>query len=371
MKRIIFTLALCLPLFLMAQRKSHSKDVLMVVSSHGEKQGQVSPGYEFDEFSQAYLIFKANGFGIDVASPKGGAVEADKFNKNHPYNKKVLADKEAMSLLRNTKATASVRAKDYDAIFIVGGKGAMFDLPKDEALQNLIATMYERKRTVVAAVCHGPAAFVNVKLKNGEPMLKGQRVSGFSNEEEKVFGKKWVPQFPFLIEDKVNTLGATFESSAMMLPHITMSGKLLTGQNPYSTNLLATAVVQKLNLRPVTRRPFKDERTISLIKKALNGQMDWATTALNKNPEHYDFELVAVYGYYGILSAENNSSKLQTALTIASLADDHYFNEQMQITKAPAYAKLGKKTQAKQILNDLIAKDLVVEEAKKMLSEIN
>ena len=146
--------------------ESNSKKVLMVVSGNGqhEKDGEQKPGYEFDEFSKAYAVFKNNGITVDIASPKGGPVEADKYNAEKPYNAVVLADNAIMEKLKNTLATSSIVAKNYDAVFVVGGKGAMFDLPNDIALQHIIADVYQQQGSV-AAVCHGPAALVNVKTK--------------------------------------------------------------------------------------------------------------------------------------------------------------------------------------------------------------
>ena len=138
MKKIVLIIALFVPLAVFSQSKEASKKILMVLSSYGKDMGAIRPGYEFDEFSQAYLIFKNNGLLIDVASPKGGKVESDKFNTSKLYNQLVMEDKEAMNLLDNTKSTASISASDYDAVYIVGGKGAMFDLPYDPSLQDII-----------------------------------------------------------------------------------------------------------------------------------------------------------------------------------------------------------------------------------------
>lgn len=99
-----------------------SKKILIVVSSYGKSEGKTRPGFEFDEFSQAYLIFKANGFDVDVASPRGGHAEPDEYNESKPYNKILLQNSEAMHLLRNTKPTGKLKPEDYSAVYIVGGR---------------------------------------------------------------------------------------------------------------------------------------------------------------------------------------------------------------------------------------------------------
>ena len=143
--------------------------ILIVVSGEGRDQGKTRPGYEFDELSQAWLIFQANGFAIDVASPQGGAVEADKYNPQEPFNAALLADADAMRVLADTRKTGDVKATDYTAVYVVGGKGAMFDLPRDTALTTLLGDAYERG-VVIGAVCHGPAALLEVMRDDGTPL---------------------------------------------------------------------------------------------------------------------------------------------------------------------------------------------------------
>ncbi len=139
--------------------------VLIVVSSYGKDNGKIRPGFELDEFTQAYWIFKDNNMQIDVASPKGGKAEADEFNPKKLYNKRFLEDTVAQRLLENTLPTSAILDREYAAVYIVGGKGAMFDLPVDPSLQEIIAKIY-KKNGVISSVCHGAAAFVNIKMDN-------------------------------------------------------------------------------------------------------------------------------------------------------------------------------------------------------------
>ncbi|MCU0237941.1 MAG: DJ-1/PfpI family protein [Pyrinomonadaceae bacterium] len=370
MKRSLVIILLLLPIFVFGQTVSETKRILMVVSSYGKDGGKSRPGYEFDEFSQAYLIFKENGLQIDVASPKGGNVEADEFNKKKPYNKVVMEDEKAMALLKNTKTTASLKAEDYDAIYIVGGKGAMFDLPFDPSLQDLIAKIYQKKDSVVSAVCHGPAAFVNVQLENGKFLLEEQSVTGFCNDEEDMFGKRWKPEFPFLLEDKLKSRKGKFERTEMMLPHVSISGKLITGQNPYSTIGVAEAIVKSLGKQLVPREQYADERSMNLIKKAVKGDFDWAKNEIAKNKENYDIQLIAVYGYYQLLAAKDDKNKIQNGLNIVDLATPYMFNANLQLERAKGYQKLGNKEQAKILLEELLRKEPNHKEAKTMLAEL-
>ena len=217
-KKMLSQLTLLITLLLLSiqvNAASVGKKVVMVISGYGQEQDDENhkkeqPGYEFDEFSKAYSVFKANGIAVDIASPQGGKVIADKYNPEKPYNAVVLADEAIMAKLDNTLATASLNAKNYDGIFIVGGKGAMFDLPKDVALQSLVANIYQQQGSV-AAVCHGPAALIDVKLADGSYLVADRAFKSFTNQEEKLFGKKWLNQFEFMLEDKLTERGAKFQ----------------------------------------------------------------------------------------------------------------------------------------------------------------
>ena len=372
MKKIVLTIVLFLPIILFSQSNDIQKKILMVVSSYGKDMGAVRPGYEFDEFSQAYLIFKNNNLYIDVASPKGGKVESDKFNKEKTYNKILLEDKVALNLLDNTKTTASINPDKYDAIYIVGGKGAMFDLPYDPSLQDIILNLYNRKETVISSVCHGPASFVNIK-NNDEYIIKGVEITSFCNIEEDLFGKKWVKEFPFSLETKLKSRGAIFKQTDFMLSKVAVSGKFITGQNPFSTTKSAEAVVESLGLKPIKRTLYNDEKSVYLIQDLLDYKktVKWAEEELARNKIDYDIQIIAVYGYYKILAAKENKEELLKGIELVELTSPHFFNENLQLLVAQTYIKLGNKVKAKSILNDLTSKNLLKEQAEKLLKELN
>ncbi|MBO0330364.1 DJ-1/PfpI family protein [[Muricauda] lutisoli] len=372
MKKLILSIAFILPVMLFSQTNDVKKKVLMVVSSYGKDMGAARPGYEFDEFSQAYLIFKNNDLAIDVASPKGGKVEADKYNKDKPYNKILLEDKYALNLLEHTKATADINAVDYDAIYIVGGKGAMFDLPYDPSLQDIVLNLYHRDNTVISSVCHGPAAFVNVK--NGdEYIINDVELTSFCNIEEELFGKKWVKEFPFSLETKLESRGAIFKQTDFMLSKVVVSGKFVTGQNPFSTTRSAEAVVSSLGLTPVKRELYNDERSAYLMQELLDKTktIAWAEEELAKNKAKYDMPLIAAYGYYKILASTENKDELLKGVALVELTSPHFFNENLQLLLAKTYISLDRNEKARSILNDLTAKNLLKEQAEKLLETIS
>jgi putative intracellular protease/amidase len=371
MKKFILSITLLLPILLFSQMHESQKKVLMVVSSYGKDKGSIRPGYEFDEFSQAYLIFKNNNLLIDVASPKGGKVEADKFNIDKLYNKIILEDENALKLLENTKATANVNAEDYNAIYIVGGKGAMFDLPYDPSLQDLILNLYQRENTVISSVCHGPAAFIHVK-DNEEYIINGIELTSFCNIEEELFGKKWVKEFPFSLETKLKERGAIFEQTDFMLSKVVVSGKFVTGQNPFSTTKCAEELVKSLGITPVDRELYSDEKSVYLIQELLDNvkTFEWAEKEIEKNKEKYDIPLIAAYGYYKIIASTESNEELKKGIKLLELTSSHFFNENLHLFLAKTYASTGKKTKAKQLLNELISKDLLKDKATKLLEEL-
>lgn len=330
---------------------TESKKVVMVVSGYGQQQGEEKPGYEFDEFAKAYSVFKANGITVDIASPNGGKVQADKYDAKKSYNAEVLADQAIMAKLNNTLSTADLNANAYDAIFIVGGKGAMFDLPKDTALQAFIADVYQSKGTV-AAVCHGPAALVDVKLKDGSYLVANKAVNGFTNQEEKLFGKKWLSKFEFMLEDKLTERGAKFQYSEIMLSHVAVDERLITGQNPTSTVDVAIALVKTLGLTPVAQEKDNEDNTMAVIARFLSGDK----TALNmiaETPEQYHLALAGMYGFYYLKVAENNP-QFEQALSLMSIAKKAINNPMLDMKIAATQHKLGRVIEAKNTLNQLL-----------------
>jgi len=364
MKHLILILLL-LPAITNGQKSQ--KKILMVVSSYGKDMGKTRPGFEMDEFSQAYLIFQANGLQIEVASPKGGKVESSSFNKEKIYNKLILNDKNALKLLGDTKTTTSIKIKDYDAIYIVGGKGPMFDLVVDASLQDILLEFYKQKK-VISAVCHGTVALVHVKEQN-KYIVENQEVTGYCNEEEKMFGKE-NSEFPFLLEDKLIARKAKYKKGDAMLPYICVSGKIITGQNPYSTTLVAEEIVKSLGLNPVPRKFYNDEMSMQLVKRAIAGEIDWAKKELSENKDMYDLQLIAVYGYYRSLHAKGNKENIQLGINIMELAMPYYYHKELQYAYAQSYIDLGDKIKAKEILEKLIQKEPAFEEAKKLLKEL-
>ncbi|MBQ4819483.1 type 1 glutamine amidotransferase domain-containing protein [Aquimarina sp. MMG016] len=240
--------------------------ILAVVTSTGFiGNTEESTGYELTELSRAYYTFKANGFEVDIASPKGGKspVVIDEEDMV-AYDYAFLKDEAAQYKTNNTLKIANIVPEDYQAIYFVGGKGAMFDFPNNKAIQTIVKN-FDQANKVIGAVCHGPSALVNVTLDNGQPLLKDRRVSGFTNKEELLLIPDAKTIFPFLLQDKMVAQGAYFNEGAMYLENISHDKNLITGQNPWSTWSLAESIIQQLGYTPKHRKLTDEENAVKVL----------------------------------------------------------------------------------------------------------
>jgi putative intracellular protease/amidase len=220
------------------------KKILFVVSSHDKKGSTGQPtGYYLSEVSHAWEVLKNAGYEIDFVSPKGGKAPVDGLNLNDATNKAFWEDKVYRNKVENTMKPSDVHPSDYQAIYYAGGHGTMWDFPENRAIADIATQIYENNG-VIGAVCHGPAGLVNIKLSNGKYLVDGKRVNAFTNEEEAA--AKLDTVVPFLLESKLIERGATFEKSGLWQPHVTVDGRLVTGQNPASAKLVGEQVVSEL-----------------------------------------------------------------------------------------------------------------------------
>ena len=340
MRLLLLPLLLLGLLFAGTAAEASPRRVLLVVSGNGLDGGGTRPGYEFDELSQAYLVFRDNGFDVDIASPRGGAVEADEYDAGKPYNALILRDPVAVARLSATRPLNELNPEDYAAIFVIGGKGAMFDLPFDPVLKSLLVRHHEGGG-VIGAVCHGPAAFVRLRGADGELLIAGQPMAGFTNEEESLFGEKWVPHFPFLLEDALKQGGARYAEAEAMIPFVQSGERIVTGQNPNSTAMAADAMLRVMGVTPQPRDLWADERSLLLVARVLDGEGEWAASQLAADPAQYDMPLIAMYGFYRARDATADTSDLRQGLAIMELASLYFDHPQLREAMAGVRARLG------------------------------
>lgn len=331
---------------------SGAPKILLVVSSEGRDGGRTRPGFDVDEFAQAWLALRDNGIVADVASPAGGAVDLGGFNPEDDHIVALMADPAARQRLAATRPTVDVEVGEHDAILVVGGKGAMLDLPGDAALARLLSA-HDARGGVVAAVCHGPAAFAGAKRADGTPLVAGRRITGFTDEEEAVFGKEWVKQFPFMLEAELRRQGARWEEAALMMPKVVVDGRWVTGQNPFATPGVVEAVIAALGRTPGPRTVYREEATMRLVTRWLDGDRDSVAGELARDAARYKVDLVAMLGYYQHEAATDDATRRQ-ALSIMELAAPHFTHPRLRVGMARAHAALGQPDRARALLADVL-----------------
>ncbi|WP_337045045.1 type 1 glutamine amidotransferase domain-containing protein [Emticicia sp. 17c] len=242
---IIWVLAACHPHQQLTQTTDMKPKILFVVTSHDTKgnTGQKT-GYYLGEVSHPWEVLTEAGFEIDFVSPKGGNPPVDGFDLQDAANKKFWEDNYYQQKISHSMKPDEVNPADYKAIFYAGGHGAVWDLPHEEKIASIAAQIYENNG-VVAAVCHGPAGLTGIKLSSGKFLVEGKKVNGFTNEEEEIV--KLTHVVPFLLEDKLKELGGIYEKSAPWQVHVTVDGRLITGQNPQSAKGVGEAIKDALS----------------------------------------------------------------------------------------------------------------------------
>ncbi|MTI19086.1 type 1 glutamine amidotransferase domain-containing protein [Rhodobacteraceae bacterium RKSG542] len=222
--------------------------VLIVLTSHdqlgntGEK-----TGFWTEEFAAPYYKLIDAGVDVTLASPKGGQPPIDPKSNQPDYQteatRRLDSDKSALGALAHTHKLDSVNADDYDAVFYPGGHGPLWDLSQDPNSIALIEHFIASHKPV-AAVCHAPAVLLQAKTADGEPLVKGKTVSGFSNDEEAAVGLTEV--VPFLLESEMDRLGANYTKVAPWHTLAVQDGLLITGQNPQSSVAVADELLSVL-----------------------------------------------------------------------------------------------------------------------------
>lgn len=217
----------------------------MVLTSHDQlgNTGRKT-GFWLEEFAAPYYVFKDAGVQLTLASPKGGQPpidpKSDLPENQTPAMERFKKDEAAKKALSQTAKLADMKAEDFDTIFYVGGHGPMWDLADNPVSIALIESFYNSGKPI-ALVCHSPGVLHRVTYK-GAPLVKGKRVTGFTNSEEEEVHLTDV--VPFLVEDELKRLGARFEKAPNWKSFAIVDGRLITGQNPASSTAAAQALVK-------------------------------------------------------------------------------------------------------------------------------
>lgn len=222
--------------------------VLFVVTSHDQlgNTGKKT-GFWVEEFAAPYYLLKDAGFDIVVATPKGGQAPIDPKSEDPdaqtPATERYYQDIQVQKIIANTQKLSDQKADDFDAVFYPGGHGPLWDLAEDKDSQQLIFDFYNSKKPV-AAVCHAPGVFKNIKLENGKPFVEGKNVTGFSNTEEEAV--QLTDVVPFLVENELKNAGGHYTKTDDWGVHVVQDGLLITGQNPASSEAAAEKLISVL-----------------------------------------------------------------------------------------------------------------------------
>jgi putative intracellular protease/amidase len=222
--------------------------ILIVLTSHDKLGDTGKPtGFWLEEFAAPYYVFKDAGAEIVLASPKGGQPpldpKSDAPDAQTEMTKRFKNDAEGQALLANTRKLDEVSAADFDTVFYPGGHGPLWDLTGNATSIALIESFIKARKPVVA-VCHAPAALVQVRDVDGEYLVKNKRVTGFTNTEEE--GVQLTEVVPFLLEDKLKEIGGDYSKGPDWSSYVLVDGLLVTGQNPASSEEAARELLKLL-----------------------------------------------------------------------------------------------------------------------------
>jgi len=217
--------------------------ILIIVTGHDRISAGKPTGLWFEEFAIPFSVFREHGYLLTVVTPEGGRAPIDP--RSLPAEAERGAYVEAFQALENTAAVSSVNIADFDAVFLPGGHGTMFDLPVLKVGQ--VVGQFADAGKIVAAVCHGPAGLVKARRSNGKSVVDGLRITGFTNAEEDA--AQLSTEMPFLLQDKLTALGGQFIAGGLWADHVEVDGLLVTGQNPQSSRSTALAIIRLLEKR--------------------------------------------------------------------------------------------------------------------------
>ena len=223
--------------------------ILIVLTSHSElgNSGEKT-GFWIEEFASPYYVLADAGADIDIASPKGEQPPVDPKSElpdaQTESTKRFYKDNSVIDKVAFSKKLSEIKQEDYDAVFYPGGHGPLWDLVNDKESIKLIEEFYNNQKPI-AFVCHAPAALINTKAENGQPLIKGKHLTSFSNTEEEALKLTYV--VPFLLEDELKKLGAHYTKGQDWSSYIKQDGLLITGQNPASSEAVANQLLKILS----------------------------------------------------------------------------------------------------------------------------
>lgn len=225
------------------------KKILLIVTNVDHYASGLETGLWLSELTHIYHSANEKGWNITIASPKGGNVPIDPESLKPLVLDKITKDyyenQEFMNNLNQSKALSEIENEIFDCVYLAGGHATMYDFPDDKTLQLILAKQYESNR-IVAAICHGVGGLLNVKLSNGEYLIKGKKLTGFDWFEESIARRK--REVPFNLEAELKDRGVIYNKALIpMTSKVVVDGNLITGQNPFSSKEMAKVLIKELD----------------------------------------------------------------------------------------------------------------------------
>lgn len=227
------------------------KILIIVTSVNSYADNKLETGLWLSELTHIYHSAKIAGNEITIASPKGGNIPIDPESLKplvlDKISKDYWNDANFRDLLQHTKSLQEVADQEFDCVYLAGGHGTMYDFPDDAVLQKIVKNQYESNK-MVAAICHGVGGLLNVKLSNGQYLIKGKTITGFNWFEELLARRQ--KKVPFNLEASLKERGADYRKAFIpMTSKVVVDGNLITGQNPFSSKEMAKVVMKELKNR--------------------------------------------------------------------------------------------------------------------------
>ncbi len=224
------------------------KILIVVTSVNMYQNSNLETGLWVSELTHIYQGAQEHGYEVTIASPKGGVTPIDPESLKPIVRDKISesywADSSFRELLQNTKSLEEVSNKQFDCVYLAGGHGTMYDFPDDSTLQSIIRTHYEKNK-IISAICHGVGGLLNVKLSNGDYLIKGKTITGFNWFEESLARRK--KQVPFNLEAALKERKSNYKKAFIpMTSKVLVDDNLITGQNPFSSKEMAKVVMRQL-----------------------------------------------------------------------------------------------------------------------------
>lgn len=224
------------------------KILIVVTNTNVYESGKLETGLWLSELTHLYHEAVAYGYEVTIASPNGGNVPVDpeslKYFTLDKISKQYWNDPSFRELLKNSKSLTEVSGQQFDCVYLAGGHGTMYDFPNDTTLQNIVRKHYETGK-IVSAVCHGVGGLLNVKLSNGDYLIKDKTITGFNWFEESLARRK--KEVPFNLEAELKNRSSNYTKAFIpMTSKVVVDGNLITGQNPFSSKEIAKVIIQEL-----------------------------------------------------------------------------------------------------------------------------